>query len=75
MPKDERPEEEKLAELERLIVDAQTEIAQQTALMDRLAGEGQDTTEAHALLNKMKGALPGLHAHRRYLLRRLAHDQ
>jgi hypothetical protein len=48
MPKDERPEQEKLAELECWIGEAETEIARQTARMDRLAGEGQDTTEAHA---------------------------
>ena len=68
MPKAERPEE-KLAELERRIAEAEIEIALQAALMDRLAGDGQDTTEVHAHLNLMKRALLGPHAHRRYLLR------
>jgi hypothetical protein len=71
MPKDERPEQEKLADLEGRIGEAETEIARQTALMDRLAGEGQDTTEAHALLNEMTGNMASLQAHRRHLLRRL----
>jgi hypothetical protein len=70
MPEAERPEE-KLAELERRIADAELEIAQQAALMDRLGGEGRDTADAHARLNRMKSTLPGLHAHRRHLLRKL----
>jgi hypothetical protein len=71
MPKHERPEQEKLAEVERRIVETEIEITRQTALIDRLAGEGQETTEAYARLNLMKWDLRGLHAHRRYLLRRL----
>ena len=71
MPKDERPEQEKLAEVERRIVETEIEITGQTVLIDRLAGEGTDTTEAYARLNLMKCDLRGLHAHRRYLLRRL----
>ena len=71
MPKHERPDQEKLAGVERRIVESVIEITRQTALIDRLAGEGQETTEAYARLNLMKWDLRGLHAHRRYLLRRL----
>jgi uncharacterized coiled-coil protein SlyX len=70
MPKAERPEE-KLAELERRIAEAEIEIALQAALMDRLAGDGQDTTKVHAHLDLMKRALLGPQAQRRHLLRKL----
>jgi hypothetical protein len=71
MPKDERPEEEKLAELERSIVEAETKIARQALLMEQLGRDGHSTTEAHALLNEITGDMASMHAHRRHLLRRM----
>jgi hypothetical protein len=59
-----------LVELDRRIADAEMEIARQTVLMERLAGDGQDTTQAHARLNEMKGGMAGMYAHRKLLLQR-----
>jgi hypothetical protein len=60
-----------LTEVDRQIGDAEMEIARQTSLMDRLARDGLDTAEAHALLNQMKATVAALYAHRRILVRRL----
>jgi hypothetical protein len=71
MPKDERPEEEKLAELECSIVEAETNVARQALLVEQLGRDGHSTTKAHTLLNEMTGDMTSMHAHRRHLLRRL----
>ena len=62
--------ERELAEVERRIVEAELRITRQSVLIDRLARDGHDTTEAHALLNQMKGGLAPMNAHRRMLVRR-----
>ena len=48
--------EQDLAEVDRHIAEAEKRIARQSAFMDRLARDGQDTAEAHAVLNDVGGS-------------------
>ena len=65
-------EREHLAEADRHIAEGRRRVADQVALIARLAQDGHDTTQARRLLLTLEASLEGRHEHRQIILCNIA---